>query len=197
MKRVFIIHRWSGSPEKDWLPWLVRSIQTLRPSDIQTHDSYEVFVPSMPDPDVPTIENWTTHLKHLVGKLLPTDVFIGHSIGCQTILRYLEKLPAGEKADKVILVAPFLTLKGLETEEEFRIAKPWLRTLIDLRRIPDKANSYTLLFSDNDPFVPLDENVQLFKKWINPEIHTLHDKGHFTQDDGIVELPELLNFLRI
>lgn len=191
-KRIFLIHGWGGSPEKDWFPWFVRMTRDPRPA---TRDSYECLVPSMPDTDHPVIESWVNHLKQLVRTLRPTDIFVGHSIGCQTILRYLEKLPEGHKADKVILVAPWLTLTNLENEEAWNIARPWLHTLIDLRRVPEKANSYTLLFSDNDPFVPLEENKRLFEKWIHPNIKVFHNRGHFTAEDGVTEMPELIKLL--
>ncbi len=47
-KRVVIVHRWSGGPDNDWRPWLKDELEKI---------CCEVFVPEMPDTEVPVIEN--------------------------------------------------------------------------------------------------------------------------------------------
>ena len=107
MSRVFIIHRWSGSPDKDWVPWLAEMLR---------EKGYEVITPTMPDTDKPRIEPWVKKLKDTLGKPRHDDVLIGHSIGCQTILRFLERLKEGNRVRKVILVAPWLKLENLTSD---------------------------------------------------------------------------------
>ena len=80
-KRIFLIHGWGGSPENDWFPW---ARETLK-------DRFEVFVPKMPETEHPKIEPWVDTLSRAVGELRESDIFVGHSIGCQTILRFLER----------------------------------------------------------------------------------------------------------
>ncbi len=108
-------------------------------------------------------------------------------------MRYLAKTEG--KADKVILVAPWLTLSNLDNDEMWRIADPWLKTPINFADIQPKANKFIAIFSDNDPWVPYLENKQQFRDKLNPEIITLAGKGHITSDEGITELPELLSLL--
>ena len=100
-KRVFIIHGWGGGPKNDWIPWAILQIIDM---------GFDVISPQMPDTDNPQIGLWTKKLKELVGQPQKSDILIGHSIGCQTILRFLEKLPDGQKIDKVIMVAPWIIL---------------------------------------------------------------------------------------
>ena len=80
--RIFLIHGWGGSPRGDWLPWAKDELENR---------GYEVVTPLMPNTNIPEISAWVTHLSTLVGQIRSSDIFIGHSIGCQTILRYLEK----------------------------------------------------------------------------------------------------------
>ena len=96
-KRVFIVHGWSGSPYKDWIPWLKSELQTR---------GFEAYAPEMPDPDEPDIAEWVHMLKMSVGKPDRNTFFVGHSIGCQTILRFLETLGEGEETGGAVLVAP-------------------------------------------------------------------------------------------
>lgn len=179
--RIFLIHGWGGSPQGDWLPWAKTELENR---------GYEVIAPSMPETETPVIEAWVSHLDKLVGELRPDDIFIGHSIGCQTILRYLGKTQG--VASIVILVAPWFTLTNLDSEEMWKIADPWFKTSINFDRIKTKANKFIAIFSDSDPWVPYEENRQMFEEKLNPKIITLHNKGHITAEEGSLELPELL-----
>lgn len=187
MARVFIIHGWGGKPEHGWYTW----------AKVKCKESgYESNLPEMPDTDNPKIETWVPFLANLVGVPQETDVLIGHSIGCQTILRYLENLGEEQKVDKVILVAPWgAGLSNLADNEEESIARPWLETPINWEKVKLKANSFVSIFSDDDPYVPLEKNKKILEEKLGGEIIVEHNKGHFTEDDGIKELPELLKHI--
>ncbi len=117
--------------------------------------------------------------------------FVGHSIGCQTILRYLESLPADKKVGGVNFVAGWFTLMNLETDEEKEIAKPWLETPIDFEKVKQHTEKFFVVFSDDDEVVP-QENKKLFGEWLGAKIATEHAKGHFSGSDGVKELPVIL-----
>lgn len=185
-KRVFIIHGWGGSPSKDWMPWAVSEMKKK---------AFAVVAPLMPDTDVPKIDAWVSKLQELVGKPRLDDILIGHSIGCQTILRYLAKLSEGQRVGKVILVAPWIKLTNLENDEAWHIADPWLKNEIDFSVLKDKATSYTAIFSDNDSWVLMTDNKKFFKAALNPKIITFHNKGHFTEDEGVKEIGEILDMV--
>ena len=181
INRLIIVHGWGGSPETDFLPWAKEELQKK---------SYEVITPVMPETDYPKIEKWVPYLAKVIGEPRKDDILIGHSIGCQTILRYLENLPDGQKVDRVILVAGFVTLTGL-TDDQVIVARPWLESPINLGNIRNHANSFTAIFSDNDPFVPWEENKKLFEEKLGAQIFTEHNKGHFNEMPQ--ECPDLLS----
>ena len=182
MQRIFIIHGWGGSPKGDWMLWAKR---------VLTEKGYEVFVPEMPDTEHPKIGPWIEKMKKTVGVPRPDDFFIGHSIGCQTILRYLKTLSEGIKVGKVILVAPwwYLTLDENEAQAD---ADSWLKMDVNFEKVKSKAGKFVAVFSDNDPWVPIEENLEYFKEKLNPEIVVKNKMGHFTADEGSTELPLLL-----
>jgi uncharacterized protein len=182
MKRVFIIHGWGGLPEEAWFPWLKDELEKR---------GYEVSVPAMPDPDEPKIETWIPFLAKLVGAVDLNTFFVGHSIGCQTIIRYLETLPEGAKIGGAVFVGGWYNLRNLETEEEKRIAGPWVNTPRNDEKIREIVNRAVAIFSDNDPFV-LPENQESWREKVGAKIIVEHDKGHFGGNDGIKELPSAL-----
>ena len=173
MKKIFIVHRWGGSPKEPMLAWLATELKKK---------NYEVHSLEMPHPEEPTIDDWTAKLNEEVKNLDKDTYFIGHSIGCQTILRYLEKQK--HVCGGAVLIAGWFTLQGLETKEEEKIAEPWLETPIDFDKILRNLPKLIAIFSDNDQFVPLD-NKDIFKEKLNAEIHVEHNKGHFTESDGV------------
>lgn len=182
-KRVFIIHGWDGYPEEGWFPWLKKELEQR---------GFEVFVPPMPNSSELKIKEWVSFLAKIVGEPDENTYFIGHSIGCQTILRYLETLN-NERVGGAVFVAPWFVLGDLETEEEKIIGKPWIETPINFEGVKAATSNFICIFSKDDPVVPLDENIKLFKEKINPKIIIEHGRGHFSGGDGITELPSALN----
>jgi uncharacterized protein len=181
MKRVFIIHGWGGFGGEGWQAWLKDELEKK---------DFEVIAPDMPDTENPKIEAWVSFLAELVGKCDKDSFFVGHSIGCQTILRYLESLPDKEKAGGAIFVAGWLNLK-LSEEEEEEVAAPWLESPINLEKVKAKTKKFFAVFSSNDPYVPV-EDEKIFKEKLGAETLILENKGHFTGEDGINELPIVL-----
>ena len=92
----------------------------------------------------------------------------------------------------IVLIAPWFTLQDLESDEEWNIAKPWLETNISFAGAAKHISKITAIFSDNDPVVPL-ENAELFKQKFGTDTIVENDKGHFTEEDGVSELPSALN----
>lgn len=182
MKRVFIIHGWSGFPEEGWFPWLQNELESK---------GILVSVPCMPNPDEPTIRVWMDHLAEVVGTLDDETYFVGHSIGCQTILRYVEN--CGVKIGGAIFVAGWFHLTNAETDEEKRIGRPWLETPIDLEKVRALIPNSVAIFSDDDPVVPLEQNRLIFESSLGSRIIVETGKRHFSGSDGVTILPIALN----
>jgi uncharacterized protein len=183
MKRAFIIHRWDGNPKSDWYPWLAKELENRE---------FNVEVPEMINTSEPKIEKWMAQLKKVVGKLDSETYFIGHSIGCQAIMRFLERENYRGKLGKVIFVAGWFKLDNLENEDAKRIADPWMSTSIKFTRIRPKLSKITVFLSDNEPYGFVEDNAKMFKDKLNAKVIIEKEKGHFTEDDGIKEMPEIL-----
>jgi predicted alpha/beta hydrolase family esterase len=189
MKKVYLIHGWDGSPEEPMLQWIKNKLEER---------NFKVIVPKMPNPSEPKINSWINKIRKVAGDLSEEDILIGHSVGCQAVLRYMETLK-DKKVAKVILIAPWMyldenTIKE-EGEEVKKIAKPWVETPIDWKKVKIHCKEFIAIFSDNDPYVPL-SNTNLFKEKLNAKILILNNKGHFDPSSGIKELPEILEFIK-
>ena len=180
-KRVFIVHGWEADSRSDWFPWLKK--------ELETH-GYEVTVPDMPDTDRPKMDAWIPYLTSLVGIPDENTYLVGHSIGGNTVLRYLESLN-GIKVGGAVLVAPYFGEVVLEEGEAEKIAKPWLKTPIDFEKIKKATDKLTFIFSDNDPWVSIG-NKNFFERALKPKIIIEKGKGHLNAEAGVTELPSVL-----
>ncbi len=180
MKRVFIVHGWDFNPEMNFYPWLKKELEKK---------GYKVTVPEMPETAEPKIKDWVAHLKKAVGKPDNETYFIGHSIGCQTIMRYLEIENIKLKIPKIVFVAGWFKLDNLEDEEVEEIARPWLQTPINLEKVKQRIKSLKVFLSTDDPFNCLDENSKTFKNSLGAEVTLLKNRGHFEED----KITEILN----
>lgn len=187
-ERVFIIHGWSGSPDEPLLKWLREELES---KDI------DVVALKMPETDEPKVNYWINFLAKEVGGIDEGTYFIGHSMGCQAIMRYLEMVKGNKRAGGAVFIAPWLHLTNLD-EDDVSIAKPWLEE-INLENVKRKANEYVAIFSDNDPFVPLSD-AEIFKDKLEAKIIIEKNKGHFSEDDGVLSsktvLKEVLGLMK-
>ena len=188
MKRVFIFHGWDGYPEEGWFPWLKKELETR---------GFEVIVPQFPQPEEPRIVSWVSKVREVVGVPDKDTYLIGHSMGCQAIIRFLEKLPEGAIVGGAIFVAGFLKrLTNLESDELVRdVVQEWLSAPIDLEKAKSHLLKSVAIFSDNDPYVPVDNRAE-FEERLGSKIIIEHGRGHFSGSTGTKELPAVLDALR-
>ncbi len=186
-KRVFIIHGWEGHPGEGWLPWLKKELENR---------GFAVSVPQMPDTNKPRIEKWIPALAELVGRADEQTYFVGHSMGVQAIARYIETLPEGVKVGGAVFVAGFFKrLTGLEDDMEVQATdRHWLDAPINFDKIKSHLPKSIAIFSDNDPYVPLD-NQDDFRDKLGSKIIIEHNMRHFSGDHGVTELPIALQAL--
>lgn len=183
MNKIYIVHCWDGTKDDGWYPWLDKQL---------SNENNIVYRFDMPNTASPDIDEWVSFLDSKVESLDENTFFVGHSIGCQTIMRYLQTKNMC-KIGGILFVAPWLELLdfAIEDEESYNVAKPWLNTKIDFEKVKQFTNNINCIFSDNDYFVSLDQKDK-FEKLLDAKTIVVIGKGHISQDDGVYELKEIL-----
>lgn len=184
MKKIYLIHCWAGKNTDGWYPWLKENIQS---KDV------EVIIPNMPNADKPSIKEWVDYLNNNI--VLDKDTyFVGHSIGCQTIMRYLENKDI--KVGGMLFIAPWFELILDDfTDEDKKIAAEWINTKIDFTKVKSSTGKIECIFSDNDYFVDI-KNKEKFENLLNAKTILVHNEGHISSDDGINEEKTILEELK-
>lgn len=181
MKRAIIVHCWGGSPEYCWYPWVKKELEAK---------GFSVQVPAFPETDAPQQTKWVPFLKERIGKPDDELFLIGHSVGCITILRYLETLQEGERVGGVVLVAGFTDNVGFDE------LKNYFEAPIDFIKIKTKSkNGFIAIHSDNDPYVDM-KFGDVFKKEFGAELIIKHAMGHFSgsvdKEESCTALPDVV-----
>lgn len=180
MKRIYIIHGYGGYPEKNWFPWLRKELEAL---------GHSVVVPQMPNPDHPSVEEWVGKLKEVAPAPDETTLFIGHSLGSITILRYLETLPPSSKVGGAILVAGFLSTIDVRETDAF------VESPLDTEKIQNIAERLVAIQSTNDPHVPRPLALEIQDR-LHAELITIENGGHLNEKSGYKEFPLLLETIQ-
>ncbi|HEY9705733.1 MAG TPA: Fe-Mn family superoxide dismutase [Allocoleopsis sp.] len=192
MKTFIIVHGWDGDSRIGWFKWIKEEIEKL---------GHKAITPQMPNPGEPKINEWTEKLFEISRTLNQKDtIFIGHSIGCQAILRFLEKY--NFECGGAIFVAGFFDLlenaytENPDTEKESRrIARPWIKNKINFEKIRISKNKSFAIFSDNDPHVDYKSNPKLFEEKLKSIVIIEHGKDHY-EEGNYKTIPTLLNIIK-
>jgi len=181
MQRAIIIHCWEGYPNYCWYPWAQQELEKR---------GFEVKVPAFPDTDLPQQDKWVPYLAEQAGEPDENLFLIGHSLGCITILRYLESLPAGKKIGGVVFVAGYIGDLGYDELKNF------FETPVDFKKVRSHCDKFVAIHSDNDPYVAL-EQADIFKKELDAEIVVKHAMDHFSGalegEKSCTELPDVVS----
>lgn len=169
MIKAFIIHGWEGYPQEGWLPWLKNQLIKL---------GYQAEIPQMPNRIIPVSKDWLKVIRQLPIKSAPHTIFVGHSLGANIILQYLNQSRWESKFKAVVLVAPFVRDIRVEAVLDFVDTKYHWEKIIGL------AEKFIIIHSRDDLIVSCAE-VQYIARQLKAELIEVDDFQHFSGVDTI------------
>ncbi|MFK4436529.1 putative alpha/beta hydrolase family esterase [Paenibacillus sp. RC21] len=173
-KQVYIIHGYTASPSDHWFPWLQDKLQ---------EDGVSVDILDMPNSQAPQLHEWTQQLLSSIEVLHKDTYFVGHSLGCVSILRYLQQVSIPEQLGGLVFVSGFTDpVPTLPSLDEFTTDK------LDYEQIMDSVKMRTVIASKDDTIVPFALSKKLAKD-IQADFHEVEHGGHFLERDGFTSLP--------
>ncbi|HEY4508564.1 MAG TPA: alpha/beta hydrolase [Candidatus Paceibacterota bacterium] len=206
-KRVFLIHGWDANPNNHWFPWLSLELKAR---------GFEVNAPQMPNTANPKVNEWLGFLSDYVGKPGKETYFVGHSLGCIAIARYLAKLPGntnyetdakvrntpsafgispskeGEKKREETKVGGCVFVAGFSGRIDVPEISEFYSLPFDAEKAKAHCNKFVMIFSDNDPYVPMEKSLE-FAQQLGAKTILERGKKHFSE--GITSLPSALSAL--
>ncbi len=167
--RILLVPRGAGTATSDWYPWLARELASRAPAV-----RLEV-APLEPAPAAPEIEACMAAIGAL-GALDPAGtLLVGHSVGCQVLMRALARLPDGARAPALLLVAGWWTV-----DQPWDTLRPWIDTPFELARVVARCARIEVLLSDDDPFTrDAEETRRRFVEGLGATVQILPGRRHF------------------
>ena len=179
MKRILIIHGWGNNGNQYWIPWLKKQLMMK---------GFDVVNPDFPNPMYPKLDAWTQRARESIPFFNDDVSIVAYSSGVVFTLQLLSSFKEGEKIDKFVGIAPFdisLSVGAEETKDLYK--KPFSYPLIC-----QKANSFSLICSDNDPYIPLSIPYAMQKK-LNADLQIVKNGGLLNAKSGYIHPFEVLN----
>jgi len=179
MNRAVIIHGWEGNTEEGWMPWL---------KDELVDRGWNVQVPQMPNALLPKLNEWLETLRLVVNEPSQQVFLIGHSLGCYTILKYLEQLPKKAKIGGVVMVAGFAG----NLKHNIPVLTKFYESGLDWEKVKSHCSNFVAIGSGRDDYVHI-QSLDEFENNLDAKTIINNDWEHFSGVEGIKELPDVLN----
>ncbi len=158
--KLYIIPGYRASPTDHWFPWLKQRAEARGSA---------ATVLKMPTPSNPELGEWLKTLQESISAPDKNTFFVAHSLGCITLLRYLDSLPAERQIGGFILVSGFSSLPSGTLSKQL---DPFIKDPVDYEHLRKMA-----------------------AKSLDAKMVTVAKGGHFMGSDGFTEFPLLLGEL--
>ena len=176
---IYVVHGYTANSTSNWFPYLKHNLET---------EQTKVHVFDMPNSQHPSFDEWINHLEQQITETNQKSIFIGHSLGCVTILNYL----MNKNLDQVvstILVSGFVEQSPIQKLAEFMHQK------IDYKKIINGIPNRVIISAQDDDIIPPSYSEELAKK-IQAEFILLDHGKHFIDRDGFYEFPLLVDLVK-
>ncbi len=183
MKNAIILHGTDATSKDNWFPWVKEELE---------FEGWSVWVPNLPKANKPNIKRYNKYLgEQKEFELNEETVLIGHSSGAVAILGLLQSLPKDVIVKRIVLVGAFRNDLGWDSLKEL-FEEPF-----DFEKIKEQVKEVTLIHSDNDPYIRLEQAEYLAEK-LNGELIILKGQKHFSEsmDPKYNTFPFLVELLR-
>lgn len=173
-KCVYIVHGYDASPKSHWFAWLKGEIEK---------SGARAEILTMPTPANPRLDEWLKTLRESV-KFEGEVYLVGHSLGCPTILNFLQSSAMGGTVEGVVLVSGLA--KPL-SDPQFKILDEFMDRDFDFERIKAAAKQRAVVAAKDDYIVPFSFSRELAGQ-IGAKFYEVEKGGHFLDRDGFTKL---------
>lgn len=177
---VYIIHGFMATPADHWFQWLKDKLEER---------GIAVKVLALPDSFSPDPIVWQKTLGENIDRLNENTFLVAHSLGCVSLLSYLEDREGDKPIGGLVLVSGFVApLPEL----------PQLNSFVDhqvnFEKIIKVAPQRAVFGSPQDSIVPYSLTEGLARD-LSAGLYSIDGAGHFLAEDGYDAFPQLLDKL--
>ncbi|MBE2894213.1 RBBP9/YdeN family alpha/beta hydrolase [Spirabiliibacterium falconis] len=171
--KLYIVHGYTANKNAHWFPWLV--------SQCEKHN-IRAYSLEMPNSHAPHFEQWLRTLEQEI--ILDHDtILVGHSLGCISLLQYLQANKNVTSVVGVVFVSGFCqSVTGLSELDEFCVKA------LNFDFLKQQILYKAVVSARDDTIVPWQYSEHLAEK-LGADFYLFNSGGHFLDREGFTHLP--------
>lgn len=175
---IYIIPGYQATPQSHWFPWLKQAFE---------QKGVSVHVLELPGPNSPKLQGWLEHLQANIQQHDTHTWFVGHSLGCITLLQHLMTQHA--TIGGMVLVSGFAEHLSFLPDLD-----PFITPSLDFDHLVRMSRHRVVVAAKDDNIVPYPYSLRLSEK-LQAEWELFEQGGHFMKQDGFTEFPAIYDVL--
>ncbi|WP_196894834.1 RBBP9/YdeN family alpha/beta hydrolase [Aureivirga marina] len=177
-QKIYLIHGYTANPNANWFPHFKKELEK---------ENFEVIIPSMPNSQAPKLKEWEKHLNNEIQYLDEKTILIGHSLGCVSLLHYLNQ--KNTKIHSLYLISGFTEKTPIPELQEF------VEIDLDYKKIKKSCSKIISISAKDDDIISFKFSEELAIK-LESSFHLLNEGKHFIDQDGFTKFPFLIGKIK-
>ena len=197
--KFVLIHGAMGNPEENWFPYFKQSLEAFGQEVIIPRfpvDTWDEITENGPKklPIKQNLANWLDIFEPIAKRFKKSEklCFVGHSLGPLFILHAVSRFDI--QLDSAIFVTPFLDVLHRMWQID-HVNASFYKTDFDFKKLKERIPISYTLFSNNDPYVPLDSNKDFSSRLKSSSIEVC-GAGHFNKEFGYTSFPLVIELCK-
>jgi len=181
MKRynIYLIHGYTASPDSNWFQDFKMKLEK---------ENIEISILNMPNSQSPKLKEWINHMEKSIIKIDENTIFIGHSLGCVTILNFLNNSNT-TKIKGLFLISGFVESSPISALTEFVTPK------LNYNYLQQLTPNRIAISAVDDDIIPYKYSKTMSER-IDAKFTLLKDGKHFIDRDYFTEFPFLIKEIK-
>ena len=190
MDIALLLHGWEWNSYNNWFPWLQNELNKKM---------FDVYTPNLPNTFNPILWEQNDYINVYSSDFKNWWYIIAHSLWCQLAIKFIEE--NNIRNSIVILVAPTYPWLSWELGKEvfwdsYVNIKKYYNTENNFKKINKLNNKFYIFLSDNDCYINTLSAKKYYSKLENVKFVECKNKWHFSENEWIIELPEILECIK-
>lgn len=193
-----LLHGIFGGAVDNWFPFMRKGLKEVQQDvviPIFPYTTHEELTRNGPGSEIKqSLDSWMAYCEENLKDLRNNKklCFIGHSAGCVFMLHLISRWNL--TLDSAFFIAPFLRPLGGQRDIDY-VTNTFHKNDFDFQKLKVLIPTSSVLYSDDDPIVPVQHSQEFARKLESEEILVRGGK-HFSTESGFTEFPLLLELCK-
>ncbi|MBL4559884.1 MAG: serine hydrolase family protein [Labilibaculum sp.] len=177
--KIYLIHGYTASPDSNWFQDFKKNV---------AKENIEISILKMPNSQSPKLNEWIDYMEKFVKEIDEQTIFIGHSLGCVTLLNFLSTFNI-PKISALFLVSGFVESSPIPALTEF------VRPRLNYNYLKQLTSTRIVISAVDDDIIPYEYSKTMAER-IDAKFTLLTEGKHFIDRDNFTEFPFLIKEIK-